>query len=60
MGEFTATLEDVMVIARLPLFGDHSPRGIILGEEEEKTSELLKFTLRVLTKSTYTSEYGTS
>lgn len=30
------TLEDVAVIDRLSLFGDHNAMGIVLGEEDEK------------------------
>lgn len=53
LGEFTPKLEDVAVIARLSLFGDHNRMGIILGEEEEKSLQLLNSTLKVSSKSTY-------
>lgn len=53
--EFTPTLEDVLVMFYLPIFGDEGATGLILFEEEERKAQLLTTAFTVTNKSTSTS-----
>lgn len=54
-GEFTHTIEDVLVMFRLPVFEDKGATDLVLFEAEERKVQLLNAALKIPNKSTYTS-----
>lgn len=52
--EFTPTLENVLVMLRLPIIADEGAMDLVLSKEEERKAQLLNAAFRVSNKSIYT------